>query len=629
MIGNGSADTIIDSQVSSAPLSISANYCNVTGFTLKGSGSGATDAGLLVDSDFNHIWDCNSSDNQGNGIRIESLGSNNTVENCVVTKNSRNGIRIQASPYNLVKGCTIRQNNENGIHLQNTQGNVLENNSISDSLGASQSSISISSVNDNTIRFNYLQNDEHGIAVAMGDDNVIIGNTIVNTDSYGIDLGGACDNNIIYHNNFIDCNKSGEQASDGGSGTTWHNGYPSGGNYWSDWTTPDTQSGVNQDQAGNDGIVDNIYLIDGGKNDSYPLVDSFVILTITTTDDPSATEDILYSVPYEAWTNMHGGTLTWSLNTNGSWLGRTANTIHGTPTNPDVGSYWVDISVSDGTNQDSHNFTLTVQNTNDPPEINTSDILTVNETQLYSVDYEANDIDPTNDILTWDVDTNATFLSIDSATGVLSGTPTRNDLGTYYVDVIVNDGNDGWDNSNFTLGVLNINDPPVINTTDVLTVNETQLYSVDYEAIDIDPTNDILTWGVNTNATFLSMDSDSGVLSGTPSGDDVGSYYVNVTVNDGHDGWDDSNFTLTVLNINVVPAINNSWPDFSFDEDTINESISLNDWFVDLDGDGLTFSYSGNDKLTVTILGSGIVRLVPEANWSGYEVLTFYANDSV
>jgi hypothetical protein len=364
-------------------------------------------------------------------------------------------------------------------------------------------------------------------------------------------------------------------------------------------------------------------------NDTYPLVEPFVVLNIYTSDVQTATEDTLYSVTYEAWTNMINSTLTWSLHTNATWLTRTVSTIHGTPQNADVGSYWVDISVSDGTNQDAHNFTLNVLNTNDPPEINITDVLSVNETQLYSVDYDAYDMDPTNDILAWDVITNATFLAMDSSTGVLSGTPSRAQLGTYYVNVSVNDGHDGWDDSNFTLTVLNLNDPPQIITEDVLNATETVLYSVDYDAIDIDPTNDTLTWAVGTDAGFLSMDSDSGVLSGTPPKGDLGDYFVNVTVNDGRDGWNYSNFTLTVQNLNDPPGINQSWADFSIDEDTIDESISLNDWFSDIDGDTLTFSYSGQDKFELNILATRHVRLIPEANWSGYEILTFYANDSV
>jgi parallel beta-helix repeat protein len=631
LIGNGSADTIIQRSNADVPIEITANWCNLTGFTLKGSGSGATDAGILINSNFNHIWDCNSSDNQGNGIRIESSGSNNTVENCIVSNNGRIGIRIQASPYNSILGCTILQNQDNGIHIQNTNGNIIENNTILESLTSGKSSISVSSVNDNKIKFNYLQDNDHGISVAMGDNSLIMGNTIVNTSSYAIEFGGASDDNSIYYNNFIDCNKSGAQATDGGTGNIWHNIYPNGGNYWSDWISPDLNTTATQDQPGSDGIVDNPYLIDGsaGVNDSYPLTNPFVILNITTADVELTDEDILYSVTYAAWTNMHGGGLLWNLNSDATWLTRTGSTITGTPSNSDVGSYWVDISVSDGVNQDSHNFSLTVQNVNDPPVITTTNVDTINETQLYSVDYTANDIDPTFDTFTWSVETNATFLSITSGSGVLSGTPSRNQLGSYFVNVIVNDGKDGWDNSNFTLKVLNINDPPVINTSDVITVNETQLYSVDYEAIDIDPTNDTLIWNVETNTSFLTMKSGTGLLSGTPSRLDLGNYFVNVSVNDGKGGLDFSNFTLSVLNLNDAPIINHSWTNFSFDEDTEDESISLNDWFMDYDADELIFDYSGNDKIKLTILNTGVVRLVPEANWSGYEVITFSANDSV
>ncbi|MCK5559996.1 MAG: right-handed parallel beta-helix repeat-containing protein, partial [Thermoplasmata archaeon] len=446
LIGNGSADTIIDMSGANVPLDIKIDNCNINGFTIKGSGGAATDAGILINSSFNHVWNCNISDNQGNGVRLESAGSNNTIENCLVTNNSRNGIKIISTSNNLVTGCTIRYNDENGIDLQNTDGNTFANNTISDSVTSGMAGIAFSSGDGNTIKFNDLRNDEHGIAVAMGSNNLIIYNTLVYQNSFAIEFGGASSANMIHHNNFIDCNVGNPQADDGGSNNVWDNGYPSGGNYWSDWTSPDTQSGVNQDQAGSDGIVDNPYSISGGKTDNYPLTNLFVILKITTSDVNTATEDSPYSVTYNAWTNIINSTLTWSLHTNATWLTRTGSTIQGTPLNSDVGTYWVDISVSDGTNQDSHNFTLTVQNVNDPPEINTSDVLTVNETQLYSVDYKANDIDPTNDILTWAVDTNATFLSMDSATGVLSGTPTRNDLGTYFVDVIVNDGNDGEDN---------------------------------------------------------------------------------------------------------------------------------------------------------------------------------------
>jgi parallel beta-helix repeat protein len=538
LIGNGSADTIIQMASSDVPLQISADWCNVSGFSLRGSGNGATDAGLLINSFYNQIWDCNCSDNQGNGIRIEALGGNNTIENCIVMNNSRNGVRIQTSPSNIIRNCTIMLNQENGLHLQNTYGNIIENNSITKSFASGKSSISISSVNDNIIKFNYLESNDHGISVAMGDDNLIIYNTIVNTSSYAIEFGGASDDNLIHHNNFIECNKSGASATDGGTGNIWNISYPKGGNYWFDWVTPDLLSGVGQDQPGSDGFVDEPYDLDGsaGTNDSYPLADPFIVLEIKTGDNETAIEDLHYTNTYNAWTNWLGTILIWSLETNASWLNLVDTTLDGTPTNADVGTYWVNISVSNALAQDSQNFTLTV---------------------------------------------------------------------------------------------LNVNDAPEIVTEDVTSANETQLYSVDYNAIDIDPTNDTLNWNLHTNATFFGIDSETGILSGTPSYTDAGDYWVNVSVSDNNNGWDHSNFSLNIRHVNIPPTINSSWANFSFDEDTVDESILLNQWFRDDDGDDITFGYSGNNKLVVSILPSGIVRLVPKANWSGFEILTFYANDSI
>ena len=537
MIGNGSSNTIIKRSNADVPLQVTGPWCNVSGFSLIGSGNGVTDAGILIDSKFSYIKDCNCSDNLGNGIRIESSGMNNKVENCTIMNNSRNGIRIQTSPNNIIRNCTILLNQENGIYLQGTQGNIIENNSILESKNTGKSSIAMSSVSDNIFKFNYLKNNDHGISIAMGDNNIIIFNTLINTADFAMELGGSSGNNSIHHNNFIGCNKSGPQASDGGPGNTWDNGYPSGGNYWSDWISPDIFSGANQDQPGGDGFVDVPYDLGGGAgtNDSYPLTTPFVVLDIITDDVLIATEDSQYSVIYDVWTNWYQGILLWSLKSNATWLDIDSSTIHGTPNNSQVGSYWVNISVTNGLTTDSHNFTLKVINVNDPPMIITEDVPQAYESQLYSVDYEAVDIDPTNDVLSWSVVTNATFLHMVSTTGVLSGTPTQDDLGTYYVDVLVNDGKDGWNNSNFTLTVFNINDPPEINS---------------------------------------------------------------------------------------------SWPDLKFDEDTIDESISLNDWFMDKDKNLLGFSYSGSNNLSVTILPTGFVRLVPKANWSGSESLTFYANDT-
>jgi hypothetical protein len=103
------------------------------------------------------------------------------------------------------------------------------------------------------------------------------GNTIIANDFLGggiipwaiWDEGG----NTFYHNNFW----MPGQLSLGND--TWHNGYPSGGNYWSDYNVTDLLCGPNQNETGSDGIVDVPYVIDANSIDNYPLLNPWTSAT--------------------------------------------------------------------------------------------------------------------------------------------------------------------------------------------------------------------------------------------------------------------------------------------------------------------------------------------------------------
>ncbi|MDG6220979.1 MAG: NosD domain-containing protein, partial [Candidatus Thermoplasmatota archaeon] len=85
--------------------------------------------------------------------------------------------------------------------------------------------------------------------------NVIQGGSV-----YGFYLGSSTYDNLIYHNRIIG---NSNQAYDDGTNNNWYNGYPMGGNYWGDHTSPDVNI---------DGYVDNPYTISGsaGSQDPYP-----------------------------------------------------------------------------------------------------------------------------------------------------------------------------------------------------------------------------------------------------------------------------------------------------------------------------------------------------------------------
>jgi hypothetical protein len=94
----------------------------------------------------------------------------------------------------------------------------------------------------------------------------------------GIKIDTSFDNGV-YRNNIID---NLNQAFDNtNNGNQWDNGYPVGGNYWSDYNGIDLNSTPSQDVPPPDGIGDTPYNIDSNSRDNYPLmnpVGNFIFL---------------------------------------------------------------------------------------------------------------------------------------------------------------------------------------------------------------------------------------------------------------------------------------------------------------------------------------------------------------
>jgi hypothetical protein len=354
---------------------------------------------------------------------------------------------------------------------------------------------------------------------------------------------------------------------------------------------------------------------------------------ITTLDNLTAIEDTYYEVLYQYedidLANV-GQTGTWNYSTNATWLNfnPTTATLYGTPANSDVGTYWINISINDTMDMDFTNFTLTVVNENDNPIIETIDVEITYEDDLYEVDYNASDIDSLISNQMWLLNSNATsWLVIDSLTGIISGTPTNDEVGEYWVNVSLDDGDLGLAFSNYTLIVLNVNDRPEIITEDELTANANILYLVDYNATDIDSPLSQLTWSLNTNATWLGLDSSTGVLSGTPATSDVGRFNVNITVDDGDDGQDWHDFVITV----ITEGFENDPPEITtIDKVSTTAGTSYNVIYEATDDrtplESLLWSYNSNaswlsfNKITRTLSGNPTLS---EVGWYWVNVTVF------
>jgi len=94
------------------------------------------------------------------------------------------------------------------------------------------------------------------------------------------------------------------------------------------------------------------------------------------------------------------------------------------------------------------------------------------------------------------------------------------------------------------------------------------------------------------------------------------------------DGGEVLQATNVGVNINEAPRTKTgAQTSVSFDEDTTDTSLDLDDIFEDPNEDPMTYSMSGNSKIDVSIGGGGVVTLTPETDWNGLESITFKADD--
>lgn len=164
----------------------------------------------------------------------------------------------------------IRGNNE-GIRLEHSSGNIVSSNIIQDCYY--NTGLVFSYAHNNTAFNNTIIGNP---GVGIGSDyesyhNVISGNTIMG-NGHGLLI--SLYNCSFFHNNIID-NSVQVAFYPGSYSNSWDNGYPSGGNYWSDY--------YGQDASG-DGIGDRPYVIDANNRDNYPLMNPWTPPDIAVTN---------------------------------------------------------------------------------------------------------------------------------------------------------------------------------------------------------------------------------------------------------------------------------------------------------------------------------------------------------
>jgi parallel beta-helix repeat protein len=278
LVGEDKSATVIDGN-RTTPLWIKANYVAVSGFTIRG-GSQWLEQGIWVDG----ACHCNITNNyvkdNNHGFSVVG-GDSNSISGNIITNNGA-GIFGDGTENNSVSGNIIT-NNQEGICLSSSSSNSISGNDIrNNTLG-----IVLDHVLGNCIFENTIKNNAAGIIGHSADCNRIYGNNITANTDCGISLG-SCDRNIVYHNNFI--NNTYQADISYTFNNTWDDGYPSGGNYWSDYEEKYPDAGEIDDS----GIWDKPYVIDENNTDRYPLMTPYAALLGDLDNDRDVDEDDLW-----------------------------------------------------------------------------------------------------------------------------------------------------------------------------------------------------------------------------------------------------------------------------------------------------------------------------------------------
>ena len=280
----------------------SSSHCTLSMNRITNNGRGI----LLSSSPYSVVSSNNITYNSINvGVYLDGSSGTSIISDNIITNCHYYGISTGSSSNRIVRNKIIACE-ENGIYIlgysNDISGNYIESSGWSgiEFHDASQNVFSKNNVVNNNygVRLTYSFNNNfshnsvignsYGYSFDQSSYNVISEDNIAN-NGYGIHALTS-PNNTIYHSNLL--NNAAQVYVLSGS-AEWDNGYPSGGNYWSDYIGVDLKNGTNQDGLASDSIGDTAFSIDADNVDHYPLMGPFGTFDALTWNGVSYSIDIV------------------------------------------------------------------------------------------------------------------------------------------------------------------------------------------------------------------------------------------------------------------------------------------------------------------------------------------------
>jgi hypothetical protein len=311
-----------------------------------------------------------------------------------------------------------------------------------------------------------------------------------------------------------------------------------------------------------------------------------------------------------------GATLRYSIQNRPSWATFSTSTgvLSGTPTAVGI---WYDIriSVSDGVSSSTPlAFSIrAARRDNVSPVISGSPPTTVVVGSTYRFQPTASD--ENGDPLRFGIINRPAWATFNSTTGLLTGTPTSANIGTYSnIEIRVSDGRTSRGLTPFTITVTgSANRAPTISGTPSTSVTAGQAYSFRPTAADAD--NNTLGFAIQNRPTWATFSSVTGQLSGTPSTTHVGTYSnIVISVSDGRVSTALAPFAITVANTtNRAPTISGTPPTSV----TAGQAYSFRPTAADADNNTLTFAIANRPAWATFNAATGQLSGTPTGTSAG------------
>jgi len=165
------------------------------------------------------------------------------------------------------------------------------------------------------------------------------------------------------------------------------------------------------------------------------------------------------------------------------------------------------------------------------------------------------------------------------------------------------------------------------NVSLIVNASDTDETPLGFDKGDTDP--NWMTISVIDATTTGGKNATANLTFSPPSSGAVDTYIVTVLTESADLDADVENIQVQVIE-NNAPTLDLLVPNMTWPEDVVNQSVVISDYFSDIEGDTLNYTYSGNSNINVSIdSGTSVVTLTPTDNWYGVEYITFTANDGI